>query len=127
MSDLPAAAGVFLGGGVGAVTRWALTRTLDPWDDAAGFPWVTFGINAVGSAAFGALVVVARERPAFWLLSGVGLCGGFTTFSTFSGELLRLVDAGRIIAALCYACASVVAGFLSVLAAARLAAAAATP
>lgn len=121
MSDALAAVCVFVGGGTGAVLRWAAGRVVGPWDELVGFPWVTLGINVVGSAALGVLVVLAKDRPWPWLLLGVGVCGGFTTFSTFSAELVKLVDAGRTIAVFCYACASLAGGFLGVLAAARLA------
>lgn len=127
MSDWLAGLVVFLGGGAGALLRWAVARVVGPWDAAEQFPWATFGINIVGSALLGILAVVAKDRPLPWLLFGVGVCGGFTTFSTFGWELLRLVDAGRNGAALCYACASVLGGFLGVLAATRLATAATAP
>jgi len=127
VNDWLAALCVFVGGGLGAAARWGASRAVGPFDATEDFPWATFGINVVGSALLGALAAVAKDRPLPWLLLGVGVCGGFTTFSTFGWELLRLVEAGRTAAAFGYACASVVGGFSGVLAAARLATAAATP
>jgi fluoride exporter len=99
---------VFVGGGVGAVVRWIVATQLWPRPDAAAFPWATFAINALGSAALGVLAVATRDRPEWRLLLGVGFCGGFTTFSTFAVESLDLLARGRTVAAVGYALGSVV-------------------
>ena len=80
---------VFLGGGAGAVARFLLGRMLSA---PAGFPWVTFGNNVAGSFALGLLVIYCKDRPGWSALLGVGVCGGFTTFSAFSVETLRLLE-----------------------------------
>ncbi len=86
---------VAAGGGLGAVARyltglWAL-RLLGP-----AFPWGTMAINVVGSLAMGlaAALLLDRAGPSratLFLMTGV--LGGFTTFSTFSLETIRLIEA----------------------------------
>lgn len=94
---------VGFGGFVGAVLRYLAGMTVP----AADFPWSTLAVNIVGSFALGliaALVVsgvVADERLSLFLR--VGLCGGFTTFSTFSLEAMQMAQAGHgfLVAAYC--------------------------
>jgi CrcB protein len=108
---------VALGGGVGAVLRYqagrALTALLGPATVAA-FPWATLLINVSGSLAMGLLAGwLARNGTASetWrLLIGVGLLGGFTTFSAFSLELMLLIERGEATTAFAYALISVLAG-----------------
>ena len=108
---------VALGGGVGAVLRYqagrALTALLGPATVAA-FPWATLLINISGSLAMGLLAGwLARNGTASetWrLLIGVGLLGGFTTFSAFSLELMLLIERGEATTAFAYALISVLAG-----------------
>ena len=85
---------VFLGGGVGSVLRYAIGLCIG----AAAFPWATFAVNAVGSLAIGLFGGWASRfgwSESVRLALMVGLCGGFTTFSTFSKESLALAEAGR--------------------------------
>lgn len=62
------------------------------------FPWGTLGINILGSLLIGVLAVVLVERfelhPAWRLALVVGVLGGFTTFSTFSLEVVHMLDSG---------------------------------
>ena len=107
---------VALGGGAGAVLRYqtgrALTALLGPATVAA-FPWATLVVNIVGSLVMGLLAGwLARHGSASetWrLLVGVGLLGGFTTFSAFSLELMLLIERGQSATALAYALISVLA------------------
>lgn len=101
---------VFVGGGVGSTVRYLLGRWVADASWAKEFPWVTFAINAVGSFALGVLAVACANRPGWRALLGVGVCGGFTTFSTFSVETLHLIQAGRPWAAGGYVGGSVLAG-----------------
>ena len=93
-----------LGGALGSSLR-ALVGLWLP------FPWGTFAVNVAGSLAIGALAVPLLEgeagpHPAApFLIAGV--LGGFTTFSAFSLDTLRLIEAGRIAWALIYVGASV--------------------
>jgi CrcB protein len=100
---------VFFGGGAGSVGRYLLGRWLAV---PGGFPWHTFGINVLGSFVLGFLVVLCKDRPGWLVLLGTGVCGGFTTFSTFSVETLRLLESEDYAAACGYVFGSVAAGIL---------------
>jgi fluoride exporter len=83
---------VALGGAVGSVARYGVGVAAARWFGLA-FPWGTLAVNLVGSLAIGMLAV--RVGPAdenTRLLLGVGLLGGFTTFSAFSLETVRLME-----------------------------------
>jgi CrcB protein len=109
---------VALGGGVGAVLRYQTGRAMTHWLGAAAataFPWATLTVNVVGSLAMGLLVGwLARHGDAggqtLRLLLGVGVLGGFTTFSSFSMEAVLLIERGSIGLAALYAGISVAAG-----------------
>lgn len=93
---MTAAALVFLGAGIGGVARYALGG----WVQAASgpsFPWGTLVINVTGSLLL-TLLVGSLERtsasPEWRLFLGIGVLGGYTTFSTFSYETVRLIQDG---------------------------------
>src|SRR3954469_11127211 len=82
---------VGLGSAVGGVLRYYLGRWVDARFGGTGFPWGTFAINVSGSFVLGVIALFVTERlpPEYrwaYLLLGTGLCGGFTTFSTFEWE-----------------------------------------
>ncbi len=77
---------VMLGGGIGAGGRYLLGGWLH-LQLGNGFPWGTFAVNALGSLLIGLVFGLA---PGTTLFLDVGVLGGFTTFSTFSYETLRL-------------------------------------
>ena len=100
---------VALGGAIGSalrhLTNLAALRLL-----GAGFPWGTAVVNVVGSFAMGLLAVLLLERTgnsrlAPFLMTGV--LGGFTTFSAFSLDALRLVEEGHMDSAVYYIAGSV--------------------
>ena len=81
-----------LGGAVGTNVRYWFGRwiTAQHWTDH--FPLATFTINVTGSLLLGLLVVTFRDRlPGWYILLGVGFCGGYTTFSTFALETVELM------------------------------------
>lgn len=120
--SLVASAYVALGGGAGAVLRYQLGRTMTHWlgpNTVTAFPWATLTVNVIGSLAMGLLAgFLARHGSSGGLLGGeqwrqllgVGLLGGFTTFSAFSLELMLLIERGQPALALTYATVSVLTG-----------------
>lgn len=100
---------VALGGALGSMARYGGVRWLTPPTSA--FPWGTLAVNVVGSFLAGALYIWLVERGAgneTWrALIMVGFLGGFTTFSAFSVETLRLLQAGALPAAMGNVLASV--------------------
>ncbi len=117
VSPLTASLYVFAGGGAGALLRYQagrlLTHLLGPQAVMA-FPWATLAVNVIGSCAMGLLAGwLARHGDAgeqWRLLIGVGLLGGFTTFSAFSLELMLLIERGQPWLAVSYTLISVLAG-----------------
>lgn len=117
LSPLAATLNVALGGAVGAVLRYQTGRGLTAWlgpQAVTAFPWATLTVNVVGSLAMGLLAGwLARHGTGgeqWRLLLGVGLLGGFTTFSAFSLEMMLLVERGQAATAIAYALISVLAG-----------------
>ena len=99
---------VGLGGAVGAMGRYGLSLIPLKSD----FPAITLLTNILGALLIGAVIglAAAGDRPSanFLLFLRVGVCGGFTTFSTFSSDSLRLLENGRPLPAIVYICASVI-------------------
>ncbi len=99
---------VGLGGFVGSVLRYLVT--LLPY--GAGFPVKTLAINVLGAFVLGLICALATRHvdasPQLVLMLKVGVCGGFTTFSTFALETSDLLQSGAWPAALAYVVASVV-------------------
>ncbi len=116
-SPLSASALVALGGAVGSLARYqagrGLTRLLGP-QAVSTIPWATLTVNVAGSLAMGLLAGwLARHGTGgeTWrLLVGVGLLGGFTTFSAFSLEMMLLIERGQGTTAFVYAAVSLLAG-----------------
>lgn len=104
---------VFLGCGVGGVCRYALGAWLLKGVSVR-FPWATFAANAVGCLLIGLLLGWFSRRPSqlLALLTVTGFCGGFTTFSTFANETLRLFREGAPALAVGYVLLSLASGLL---------------
>lgn len=111
------------GGSLGSVGRWALGAALP--HTAADVPLATWTANTLGSLALGALVVLLTEfrppsryaRP-FW---GVGVLGGFTTFSTYVLDAHTMLDGGQALRAGGYVVGTLVTGLGAAWAGARAA------
>ena len=110
---------VAVGGAVGAALRYHAGQWAGQWavqlsGSGAQFPWGTLSVNVIGSLAMGLLAGwLARQGTGaenLRLILGVGLLGGFTTFSAFSLEMMQLVERGSAGLAIGYAGASVLAG-----------------
>lgn len=104
---------VGLGGAVGAMLRYAIS--LIPYK--GGFPLMTFVTNILGALLIGFIVGYASKRnvnDSLMLFLKTGLCGGFTTFSTFSLEAYNLFVSGSKILAVCYAGLSAVCCIIGV-------------
>ncbi|MEP6264266.1 MAG: fluoride efflux transporter CrcB [Erythrobacter sp.] len=115
LSPILATLNVALGGAVGAAARYqlgrAVTHAVGP---GSPFPWATLAANVIGCLAmgllFGWLARSGGSSESLRLLLGVGLLGGFTTFSAFSLEMLLLIQRGSAGLAVTYAGISVLAG-----------------
>lgn len=108
---------VMAGGGLGALGRWLLGRALFALT-GPGLPWGTFAANIFGGLAMGLLVGwLAREGGAgqenWRLFIGVGVLGGFTTFSSFTLEIALMVERGELLTGLGYAVASATVALLA--------------
>ena len=106
---------VMAGGALGAGARHMVGR----WTIAAfgpGWPWGTLGVNLLGGLLMGVLAgTLARSganEPAR-LLVGVGLLGGFTTFSAFSLDAVLMMERGDWGAALAYVLVSILGSILA--------------
>jgi CrcB protein len=107
---------VALGGALGASARYGVSLAFPAKAD--GWPWPTFGINVSGSLLIGLLagwLAAKGEAGEPWrLLLGVGVLGGFTTFSAYSLETLRLIERNDMAGAAAYSLGSVLAGLAAV-------------
>ncbi|NOZ32986.1 MAG: fluoride efflux transporter CrcB [Alphaproteobacteria bacterium] len=99
------------GGAIGAMGRFGLGLLGAQWGGS--FPLATFVTNIIGSLLMGVLMAVSiRELsaidPSVRLFLGIGVLGGFTTFSAFSLETVQMIQRGAVGLAITYALASVV-------------------
>jgi fluoride exporter len=108
------AAAIAVGGVMGATVRWAVLTTVP----SRSFPWPLLLLNGAGSILLGLLLASewsrARARLLLHDLGGIGFCGGLTTFSTFSLEVVALIRDGAVPTALLYVVASVASALLGV-------------
>ena len=101
---------VMIGGALGAGGRYGVGTLLPAWTGGT-FPWATLAVNLSGGLAMGLLAgMFARgsESEIIRLFFGVGVLGGFTTFSAFSLDVVALVERGQALPALGYIAASVI-------------------
>ena len=108
---------VGLGGFIGAVLRYLIS--LIPIKNPESFPINTFIINFIGAFAIGCIAFAVSKNenidPKLLLCLRVGICGGFTTFSTFSLETAELIKGGSVLTAVIYVIFSIVVGVLAVM------------
>ena len=103
---------VMIGGAIGAGARHLVGQAMLARFGPA-FPWGTLSINIVGSLLMGLLIGwLARTggSDTTRLFLGVGILGGFTTFSSFSMEFWTLFERGQVAQAAAYIFASVIVG-----------------
>lgn len=102
---------IFVGGGLGSVTRFSLGKWISSWHTHP-FPFATLTVNVIACLALGWLIgfadhkqIITSSSRLFWT---VGFCGGFSTFSTFSAETISLVQSGLHLSGALYIVASLV-------------------
>ena len=107
---------VAAGGVVGSLGRYAVGLALPHVSGA--FAWSTFLVNVTGSLAMGVLVVwvLSMTRPHPWLrpFLGVGVLGGWTTFSSYALDIHAMVQAGHGLVAAAYLVGSLLVGLVAV-------------
>ena len=108
---------VGFGGFVGSVLRFLISKLNHSWHFLS-LPMGTLTVNVIGSLIIGLIIGISAKGSLIStdlkLFLMVGLCGGFTTFSTFSAENMLLLQNGQIATALLYMGLSVVLGLLAV-------------
>ena len=102
---------VFVGGGGGSVLRFAMSKAIVANEWLQGH-WATLLINILASIV---LVIIVdayddKSKLMYLLLLGTGFCGGWSTFSTFSMETMKLISAGRTLEAALYVGLSILLG-----------------
>ena len=107
-SNWTVGAGSFIGG----IARYLVSLAMK--GISKGFPWATVLVNLLGCLTIGLLWGFlsrnASESTSWGLFLTVGLCGGFTTFSTFSKEALTMLQTGQIWGFASYIAISILAG-----------------
>lgn len=109
---------VMLGAAVGAPCRWLLDQAVQARRESA-FPLGTWIINVSGSLLLGVILGAAAFGPGsreLVALAGTGFCGGFTTYSTFGYETVRLTEDGSYLEAGVNVVSSLAVGLLAALA-----------
>jgi CrcB protein len=113
MRPLYAFLAVGAGGAIGSILRYAITVWM-VGRIGPGFPWHTLLINVAGSFFIGAIAAYAQSSaglsPYLSAFVMVGVLGGFTTFSTFSFDVLTLASEGAAGLAVAYCAGSVILG-----------------
>mgnify|MGYP003137825684 FL=1 len=107
---------IFLGGGLGSVLRYLISKSLN--FETAFIPFGTFTVNILGSLLLGLILGIAAKSDFFSsnivLFLAVGFCGGFTTFSSFAFENQALLRSGDYLNFFFYTFGSIILGILAV-------------
>jgi CrcB protein len=119
---LPVVVVVALGGAVGASARYGASLLWPTAPDA--FPWTTLAVNVTGCAVMGIFMVLITEVwSAHRLLRpfvGTGILGGYTTFSTYTADIVHLVDTGHAGTGLAYLALTLISALTATWSAAAL-------
>lgn len=106
-----------MGGFLGTIARFGVSKLNVHWHFFS-IPIGTLIVNVVGSFIIGLVISLSQKNGIIntnlQLFLTVGICGGFTTFSSFSMENMQLIQNGQIMTALFYATISIIAGFIAV-------------
>jgi len=101
---------VAFGGALGAMSRYWVYNNYAHLDNC--FPWATLTVNILGSFLIGIAFILITERmdmgPYWRAIVTVGFLGAFTTFSTFSMDVVGLIEQGQFSSAIIYVLSSVV-------------------
>ena len=109
------AALVGLAAALGALARYLVDQSVAQRFESA-FPWGTFVINVSGSFILGLITGLSLHdglSPHVVTVLGTGICGGYTTFSTFNVETIRLTEEGSLLGAAGNIAGSIAAGLLA--------------
>ncbi len=108
---------IFLGGGIGSVLRYLISKSLNY--ETAFIPFGTFTVNIVGSLLLGLILGFASRSEILnsniVLFLAVGFCGGFTTFSSFAFENQALLRDGDYVNFFFYTFGSIILGILAIM------------
>lgn len=106
---------VALGGGIGASLRYLVSCI--PFPNKSGFPYATLSVNVIGCFCLGILTGWLMKQQGttpvtMQLFIGIGILGGFTTFSTFSIDSIKLLQSGNTTTFILYVLSSNLLGIL---------------
>ena len=106
---------VGVGGAIGSVARYTSGLVLNHWFQTGSHIFATSLVNVLGSFILGCLAASFSDRTnTLYILLGVGFCGGFTTFSTFSLEMLEHLQKGNVLACVLLCTANVFLGLFAI-------------
>jgi len=105
------------GGFIGSIARFLVQKLILSWHFLS-IPMGTLSVNVLGSLLIGFIIGISGKSeiisPGLRLFLMVGICGGFTTFSSFTAENLMLMQNGQFASVLVYTGLSIFLGFLAV-------------
>jgi fluoride exporter len=104
---------VGFGGAIGTVLRYQVGISITKMKCKSAFPIATFIVNIIGSFGLGLLIALHEQELInnwLWSFLGVGFLGAFTTFSTFSYEIIKLISEGKQALGIIYLLLSIVLG-----------------
>lgn len=110
---------IFLGGGTGSVLRYCIQLVMHERITPYHFPWATFTVNIIGSFLIGLFYALSARLNLSLevrLLLTTGLCGGFTTFSTFSSDGVNMLKGEFYGTFILYTLLSILFGLVAVVA-----------